>query len=159
MPSCHRQPCRQVAVVAALRSSAFACSDVELLEFVEAGGEFNYFRPSVTVGPVADSLEALRRFHNRRLWVPIDQLIEQFIRERCMAQLAFVRRRPRERWRRLRSLWSRPAARPIGRKLPARFSGLDGSSGRGRGANGGDSGAGERRGLCPGHDRPRLQGA
>lgn len=95
-------PADQVAVVAALRSSAFACSDVELLEFVEAGGEFNYFRPSVATGPVAESLEALRRFHNRRVWVPIDQLIEQFIQERCMVQMAFARRRPRERWRRLR---------------------------------------------------------
>ena len=95
-------PADQVAVVAALRSSAFACSDVELLEFVEAGGEFNYFRSNVATGPVAESLEALRRFHNRRVWTPIDQLIEQFIRERCMVEMAFARRRPRERWRRLR---------------------------------------------------------
>ena len=95
-------PADQVAVVAALRSSAFACSDVELLEFVEAGGEFNYFRPGVTTGPVAESLETLRHFHDRRIWVPIDQLIEQFIRERSMVHMAFARRRPRERLRRLR---------------------------------------------------------
>ena len=95
-------PADQVAVVAALRSSAFACSDVELLQFVDAGGEFNYFRPGVTVGPVAESLETLRGLHERRIWTPVDQLIEQFIRERSMMQLSFARRRPRERWRRLR---------------------------------------------------------
>ena len=95
-------PADQVAVVAALRSSAFACSDVELLEFVDDGGRFDYFRPGAAAGPVAESLEELRLFHDRRVWTPPDQLIEQFIRDRRMVELSFGRRRPRERWRRLR---------------------------------------------------------
>ena len=95
-------PADQVAVVAALRSSAFACSDVELLEFVDAGGRFDYFQPGAAAGPVAESLDELRKFHNQRVWTPPDQLIEQFIRDRRMVELSFGRRRPRERWRRLR---------------------------------------------------------
>ena len=95
-------PADQVAVVAALRSSAFACSDVELLEFVDNGGRFDYFQPGAATGPVAESLDELRKFHNQRVWTPPDQLIEQFIRDRRMVELSFGRRRPRERWRRLR---------------------------------------------------------
>ena len=95
-------PADQVAVVAALRSSAFACSDVELLEFVDGGGRFDYFQPGAATGPVAESLIELRRFHDYRVWTPPDQLIEQFIRDRRMVELSFGRRRPRERWRRLR---------------------------------------------------------
>ena len=35
-------PSDQVAIVAALRSPAFACSDVDLLRFHDAGGRFDY---------------------------------------------------------------------------------------------------------------------
>ena len=35
-------PADQVATIAALRSPAFACTDVELMEFYEAGGRFDY---------------------------------------------------------------------------------------------------------------------
>ena len=35
-------PTHPVAVVAALRSPAFACADTDLLTFVEAGGQFDY---------------------------------------------------------------------------------------------------------------------
>ena len=38
-------PADQVAIAAALRSTIFGCSDVELLEFADAGGRFNYFSP------------------------------------------------------------------------------------------------------------------
>ena len=95
-------PADQVALVAALRSSAFSCSDVELLQFVDAGGRFDYIRPGAASGPVAESLAELREFHHQRVWVQPDQLIEKFIRERRMVELSFGRRRPRERWRRLR---------------------------------------------------------
>ena len=95
-------PADQVAIVAALRSSAFACSDVEFLRFVDDGGQFDYFQPVGASGPVADALAVLRRFHDRRTWTPPDELIEQFIRDRQMIEASFGRPRPRERWRRLR---------------------------------------------------------
>ena len=95
-------PGDQVALVAALRSSAFACSDVELLQFAEDGGRFDYQRPGPARGPVADALAALRTCHDESGWLPPDECIERFIRERRLVELSFDRRRPRERWRRLR---------------------------------------------------------
>ena len=95
-------PSDQVALVAALRSSAFACSDVELLEFVEAGGNLNYLDPGDAQGPVQESMEFLRRYHEDRVWERLDDIIERLIRERRMVESGFGRTRPRERWRRLR---------------------------------------------------------
>ena len=95
-------PANQVAVVAALRSSAFGCSDVELLEFVDGGGKLDYLDPGQAAGPVNEALSALREFHLNRLWQPPEDLIEEFIRHRQMIESSFGRARPRERWRRLR---------------------------------------------------------
>ncbi len=95
-------PGDQVALVAALRSSAFACSDVELLQFADSGGRFDYLRPGTATGPVADALGILRGFHEQSGLTPPDEFIETFIRDRRLVELSFDRRRPRERWRRLR---------------------------------------------------------
>ena len=95
-------PADQVALIAALRSSAFGCSDIELLQFYDGGGRFDYFNPGQGGGPVADGLKVLREFHERRAWDDPAELIERFIRERRMVETAFGRARPRERWRRLR---------------------------------------------------------
>ncbi|MDP2950115.1 MAG: UvrD-helicase domain-containing protein [Chloroflexota bacterium] len=103
-------PADQVAVVAALRSSAFGCSDVELLQFVEAGGRFDYSRPGATSGPVAEAFKVLLEYHQRRTWDNPDELIERFIRDRKMVEASFGRARPRERWRRLRFVVERARA-------------------------------------------------
>lgn len=95
-------PSDQVALVAALRSSAFACTDVELLEFVEAGGKLNYLDPGESPGPVKDAMDVLVRYHHDRVWKRLDDTIERFIREQRMVEGSFGRARPRERWRRLR---------------------------------------------------------
>ncbi|MAF39834.1 MAG: hypothetical protein CL696_13315 [Chloroflexi bacterium] len=95
-------PADQVALVAALRSSAFACNDVELLEFVESGGRLDYLEPGPAGGPVKEALDVLCRFHRDRVWEPPDRLIERFVRERRMVEACFGKARPRERWRRLR---------------------------------------------------------
>jgi ATP-dependent helicase/nuclease subunit A len=95
-------PADQVALVAALRSSAFACSDVELLEFVENSGKLNYLDPGPAGGPVREALDVLCRYHRDRMWEPPDRLIEKFVRERRMVEACFGKARPRERWRRIR---------------------------------------------------------
>jgi ATP-dependent helicase/nuclease subunit A len=95
-------PADQVALVAALRSSAFACSDVELLEFVEDGGRLDYLDPGPAGGPVKEALDVLLRYHRDRVWEPPDRLIERFVRERRMVEACFGKARPRERWRRIR---------------------------------------------------------
>ena len=95
-------PGDQVALVAALRSTAFSCSDVELLQFVDDGGRFDYLHPGGATGPVAEALEVMRESNKKCGLKPPDELIEEFIRERHLVELSFDRRRPRERWRRLR---------------------------------------------------------
>jgi len=95
-------PADQVALITALRSSAFSCSDVELLQFVDSGGRFDCTNPGSAEGPVRDALEVLYRYHSERTWTPLDELIEKFIRELQMAEVCFGRQRPRERLRRLR---------------------------------------------------------
>jgi len=94
-------PVDRVALAAALRSSAFGISDVELVEFVDAGGNLDYTSPGCGGGRVAEALEVLAEYNRRRVFEPVDRLIECFIRERRMAELAFGRTRPRERLRRL----------------------------------------------------------
>ena len=95
-------PGDQVALVAALRSTAFSCSDMELLQFVDDGGRFDYLHPGSATGPVAEALAVLRESNKKCGLKPPDELIEEFIRERHLVELSFDRRRPRERWRRLR---------------------------------------------------------
>jgi len=95
-------PADRVALVAALRSTAFGCSDVELVEFLDSGGALDYTSPGKADGPVKEALEVLARYNQTRAWVPIDQLIEMFIRERRLAEISFGRARPRERLRRLK---------------------------------------------------------
>ena len=103
-------PADQIALVASLRSSAFGCSDVELLQFVENGGRLDYVAPGTTEGPVKDALNTLYRYHQERTWTQLDEIIERFIRERRMAEVCFGRTRPRERLRRLRFVVERARA-------------------------------------------------
>ncbi|MQF67682.1 hypothetical protein FIM07_04495 [SAR202 cluster bacterium AD-802-F09_MRT_200m] len=95
-------PGDQVALVAALRSSAFGCSDPELLEFAEKGGEFNYLENNSGDGPISEALDTLMRYHRARNSWSLEELVENFVRERRMVESGFGRARPREKWRRLR---------------------------------------------------------
>ncbi len=95
-----------VAVVAALRSPGFACSDVDLLEWKLAGGRWNHQTlPPETIAadhPVAAGMAALARYHAERGDEPVNMLVERVVRERQLVELTFVQRRPRDHWRRLR---------------------------------------------------------
>ena len=96
-------PADQVATVAALRSPAFACTDVELLQFSEAGSKFDYIsEDSPAAGPVAESLSLIRDFHQLRLWMSLPELIDRFIRARLLMESAIDHPRTREQWRRYR---------------------------------------------------------
>ena len=103
-------PSDQVALVAALRSSVFACSDLELFEFVQGGAELDYLSGIKGSGPVQDALDLIDRFHQDRLWMTPESLIEKFVRETRMVESCFALTRPRERWRRLRFVIDRAAA-------------------------------------------------
>ncbi|MEO8693396.1 MAG: UvrD-helicase domain-containing protein [Acidimicrobiales bacterium] len=99
-------PSDEIAVVASLRSTLFACGDDELLEFATAGGRWDYrvdAPSSLPVDhPVVDGLTYLRRCHDDRLWLEPSELLERLLRERRAFELALLHRRPRDVWRRLR---------------------------------------------------------
>ena len=104
-------PGDEVAIVAALRSPAFACTDVDLLRYYESGGRFDLAassaaqalaRSSSISGSVAQGLDALRDYHERRMWTSVAALIDRFVRERPLMTAAVDHPRRREQWRRYR---------------------------------------------------------
>jgi ATP-dependent helicase/nuclease subunit A len=124
-------PSDEVALVAALRSPAYACSDADLLAWVEAGATLSYLEsaplegaaagdggddphdageavepegggPAAGGGPVHRAMASLRAFHQRRADGPAAETVERFVRDRVLAVGAFGQDRPREAWRRLR---------------------------------------------------------
>ncbi len=99
-------PDDRVAIVAALRSPGFACSDIDLLEWTRAGGRWDHqaARPDDIPDdhPVADGMAALASYHDLRSDLPVNVLVERVVRERRLIELTFVQRRPRDHWRRLR---------------------------------------------------------
>ncbi len=99
-------PTDEVALVAALRSPAFACGDDDLFRFAERHGRWDYRAAtpdSLPDGdPVVEALRWLRGAHEGRWWKPVSAIVEGVIRERRMLELATVDGRPRERWQRLR---------------------------------------------------------
>ena len=96
-------PSDQVALVAALRSPAYGCSDVDLLRWIDDGYRFDYERPlRDSDGPVRGALESLRTFHADRLNHTPAALVENFIHDRMLAVQAFGTPQPRDALRRLR---------------------------------------------------------
>ena len=104
-------PADRVATVAALRSPAFGCSDVDLLRHHEAGGTFDYLSetPGKSEPVVAEGLETLKQFHHRRMWESPSTLIERFVRDRLLLEGATSHPRMREQWRRYRFMVERAA--------------------------------------------------
>jgi len=95
-------PSDEVSVVAALRSPAFACSDVDLLQWRDAGGRWNYSatpKPD-DPSPVADAMMILEQYHHRHQTESVAGLIADFIRNRRLDELDLAEPRPREMWRR-----------------------------------------------------------
>ena len=100
-------PSDQVATVAALRSPAFGCSDVDLLRYRDQGGSFDYLSAQGQAGgtdPALAALEVLRGFHRARLRESTGALIDRFIRDRGLLEAATGQVRMREQWRRYRFL-------------------------------------------------------
>ena len=97
-------PSDEVAVVGALRSAAFACSDVELAEHRRAGLRFNYLAPALdgVAGPVAEGLRRLRAHHLERHDDSLATVVERFIAERRLVEVGLVDGRSRDAYRRAR---------------------------------------------------------
>ncbi len=97
-------PADQVAAVAALRSPAFGCSDIDLFRHHQGGGSFHYLseHSDGPEGPVAEALGVLRSFHEERLSGSTGAFIDRFVRDRMLMEIAIDHPRMREQWRRYR---------------------------------------------------------
>ena len=102
-------PADRVAIVAALRSPAFGCSDIDLLRHYESGRQFDYLDEAAcrASGPVAEGLTVLKEFHEQRVWESPAMLIERFVRDRLLLEAATAHHRMREQWRRYRFMVER----------------------------------------------------
>ena len=82
-------PTDQVAIVGALRSPAFGCSDVDLWEWATAGYGFDYGDSVPEAGLyVGECLAELARYHRMRNRATTPELIEIFVRDRMLRELA-----------------------------------------------------------------------
>ena len=97
-------PADEVAVVGALRSTAFACSDVDLARHRAAGGRFNYLAKELEGrdGPVAEALRTLARYHAVRHNNSLAALVERFVTERGHVEIGILDRGDRNSFRRMR---------------------------------------------------------
>ncbi|MBI5288749.1 MAG: UvrD-helicase domain-containing protein [Chloroflexi bacterium] len=97
-------PADDVAIVAALRSGAFACSDVELARYRLAGGRFNYLGRDASEGDgaIAEALRTLRRYHESRHAASFAALVERFVAERGQDEVGLLVQSNRDSFRRMR---------------------------------------------------------
>lgn len=97
-------PSDEIAIIGALRSPAYACSDVELAEHRLQGRTFNYLdrRNEQASGRVAAALMHLREFHELRSHVRIAALVERFIAGRRLVEVGLFTTGSRDPFRRAR---------------------------------------------------------
>jgi len=90
-------PTDQVAIVAALKSIAWGCSDQDLYEWARLGHKFEYARHRIDIKDfpegtgarrVADALEGISNFHDHRQEQSTPYLVEQLIRSRRLREVA-----------------------------------------------------------------------
>ena len=105
-------PADEVAVAAALRSPAFACSDVDLARHRAAGARFNYHHPQLAEwsGPVADGLRALAAFHSTRHEGSLASLVERVVLHCGLIETGILDRGDRDSFRRARFMMERARA-------------------------------------------------
>ncbi|MDQ3177833.1 MAG: PD-(D/E)XK nuclease family protein, partial [Actinomycetota bacterium] len=97
-----------ISLVAALRSTLYACSDVDLYTYRQAGGRWEVAAPlpsGLEVDhPVVAALAHMRSLWTERWWIGPAALVERIVTERRAMLAALGTRRPRDVWRRLRFL-------------------------------------------------------
>ncbi len=97
-------PADEVAVVGALRSPAYACSDVDLARFRLEGGRFDYLNrgQDQREGPVPPALASLRAFHQTRHEFSLAALVERFLADRGLVEVGILDQAGRNSFRRAR---------------------------------------------------------
>jgi ATP-dependent helicase/nuclease subunit A len=108
-------PSDDIAVVAAVRSPTFACSDVELAQFRLGGGSFNYLAPALIpppsevwqrefrgAGRVQGALLDLRQLHQTRHDGSIAALVQRLVGEHRLVEAGLYDAANRNAFRRAR---------------------------------------------------------
>ncbi len=97
-----------ISLVTALRSTLYACSDVDLFTYRQAGGRWEVAAPRPSGldadHPVVVALDHMRSLWKERWWIGPGALIERIVTERRAMLAALGGQRPRDTWRRLRFL-------------------------------------------------------
>lgn len=101
-------PADSLSLVTALRSPLYACSDVDLYRYRQAGGRWDHrVAPPDSVAadnPVPAAMAHLNGLWRQRWFLSPSALLERLLRERRAPMLAFGAARPADVWRRLRFL-------------------------------------------------------
>jgi ATP-dependent helicase/nuclease subunit A len=96
-------PTDQVALVAALRTPAYGCSDGELVGWRASGGNWSYERSGGGEQPrVAAGMADLHELHRLRHSMSVPALIDEVLSRRLLRAAAYDDWRPREAHRRYR---------------------------------------------------------
>ena len=107
------RPGDERAILAALRSPAFSCSDAELFTFRRGGGRWRLADaspPALAEHPVTQALCELERWRMRRFAVSLPEFLAGLISERGLRLIAAGARRGVDAWRRLETVLSDAAA-------------------------------------------------
>jgi ATP-dependent helicase/nuclease subunit A len=95
-------PTDEVAVVAALRSTLFACHDQDLLDYHQAERTWNYQQASLEHnGRVTECLKCLRRWRALSAELDVSKLLDIIVRERRLLERLTPHDRPRDAWNRV----------------------------------------------------------
>ena len=84
-------PTDRVALVGALRSSAFAISDQELVLHAAGGGALSYFAPPGPREPVNAALTQLRELHNLRGSFSLAEVVRRVVEQTRLVEFALTR--------------------------------------------------------------------
>ena len=101
-------PTDELAIVAAMRTPLFGCSDRHLYEWKVTHAQFwswHHLRdldPSLATHPVARGLQCLSELAERIRYSTPSQLLSWLVHERCVMELALAQRDVRDVWRRVR---------------------------------------------------------
>lgn len=98
-------PTNELALIAALRTALYGCSDVELYEWRRGGGSWSIWRdpPDDLVGhPVAEAIAHVRSLAERSTWWPPADLIASLVDERRLLDAVLDSPDARDVWRRVR---------------------------------------------------------
>ena len=102
-------PSDQVSLVAALKSAAFCCSDVDLLQHRLDHGSFSLLAPDLPNTPVGKALRRLADLYRAKSELTLPFLVDRAIRDNFLAEPLLITSRERQRVANLRAIVDRAA--------------------------------------------------